>query len=187
MIRNKRTEGSYYQCIRHCSIGCCVTMMSYVFLIVSVIVLLIASSISGPLHASCKATWTFGEGCADVNKALVDQINKWKGPDGCKNGGEKCLYALKSSSATEIKATHETPKKHYVDDVSFEFSGSGSSCTVKGYSTSETWYAVLDYGTNYCNMFNLIQGAGLDKVSGYKEETSDSICTQRSSANCEIY
>ena len=25
---------------------------------------------------------------------MVSQIKKWNGPDGCKNGGEKCLYAV---------------------------------------------------------------------------------------------
>lgn len=96
---------------------------------------------------------------------------------------------------------------------------------LQGYSTSETWYAVLDYGTNYCNLRNLIEGrqiynviftervaysasyhhdldfsvlpklilcniilgAGLDKVSGFGESTSDSICTQYSSHNCTVY
>ena len=29
---------------------------------------------------------------------------------------------------------------------------------LQGYSSSETWYAVLDYGTNYCNLHNLIIG-----------------------------
>jgi len=38
---------------------------------------------------------------------------------------------------------------------------------VQGYSTSETWYAFLDYGTNYCNLHNLITGAGLDKLPKY--------------------
>ena len=31
----------------------------------------------------------------------------------------------------------------------------------QGYSRSETWYAVLDYGTNYCNLHNLITGTTL--------------------------
>ena len=30
-------------------------------------------------------------------------------------------------------------------------------------------------------------GAGLDKVAGYAEKTDDSICTQYSSANCDVY
>ena len=29
---------------------------------------------------------------------------------------------------------------------------------LQGYSTSEVWYAVLDNGTNYCNLHNLITG-----------------------------
>ena len=33
-----------------------------------------------------------------------------------------------------------------------------SSLYAQGYSTSETWYAVLDSGTNYCNLHNLITG-----------------------------
>ena len=33
-----------------------------------------------------------------------------------------------------------------------------SSLYTQGYSTSETWYAVLDSGTNYCNLHNLITG-----------------------------
>jgi len=67
----------------------------------------------------------------------------------------------------------------------------------KGSSSSDTWYAVLDFGTNYCNLNNLItgiylydrflisfikklhliySGAALDKIKGYSETTSDSIC-----------
>jgi len=33
----------------------------------------------------------------------------------------------------------------------------------------------------------LVAGAGLDKVAGYSETTSDSRCTQYSSADCEKY
>ena len=38
------------------------------------------------------------------------------------------------------------------------------SCVVSGYSTSETWYAVLDSGTNYCNLHNLITSFSNDAV-----------------------
>ncbi|ELU15469.1 hypothetical protein CAPTEDRAFT_203420 [Capitella teleta] len=88
----------------------------------------------------------------------------------------------------EIEATHETPKSHYVDDLRFVLTGAASdSCMVEGNSNSETWYAVLDKGTNYCNLRNLITGADLDKSVGFTEKTSDSICTQYSSANCDVY
>lgn len=56
------------------------------------------------------------------------------------------------------KATHETPVKHYVDDLTFTFKQNGADCNVDGSSSSETWYAVLDFGTNYCNLNNLITG-----------------------------
>ena len=38
--------------------------------------------------------------------------------------------------------------------------------SLQGFSTSETWYAVLDYGTNYCNLHNLITG----EVKGQKSK-----------------
>ncbi|CAH3154514.1 unnamed protein product [Pocillopora meandrina] len=143
----------------------------------------------GPLHASCKIHWSWAVKCSMVNDAIVNQIQKWHSNETCPGGkGEKCLYTLESQTDTEIKAIHETPKKHYKDDLTFTFTANGTElCSVEGYSTSETWYAVLDYGTNYCNLHNLITGAGLDKMPKYSEETTDSICTQYSSADCEKY
>ncbi|KAL8591608.1 hypothetical protein ACOMHN_030494 [Nucella lapillus] len=138
-----------------------------------------------PLHASCKIDWAWEVQCSQVQSILVDQMEKWKS-DNC-SGTEKCLYTLKSRTESQVTATHETPVKHYVDDLTFTFTPSASSCKVKGHSTSETWYAVLDYGTNYCNLHNLITGSGLDNKSGYKETTSNSVCTQFSTADCSKY
>ncbi|XP_069108565.1 uncharacterized protein [Argopecten irradians] len=145
-----------------------------------------------PLHASCKTQLVFpGTTCDSVRTKLVNQINAWKGRDGCKINtpelNEKCLYTLVSNDGNVLKATHETPLHPYIDDISFTFSTSGSNCNVEGYSRSETWYAYLDFGTNYCNMNNLLTGSGLSTVAGFKETTSDSICTQYSSANCTRY
>ncbi|XP_064614374.1 uncharacterized protein LOC135478040 [Liolophura sinensis] len=140
-----------------------------------------------PLHASCKVTWTFHTDCASVNKKIVDQMTAWKSADNCANGGEKCLYTIVSHDATTIKGKHTTPVKHYIDDLTFTFIPEDSNCRVQGYSTSETWYAVLDHSTNYCNLNNLITGSGLHQSSGYTETTNDSACTQYSSANCEKY
>lgn len=143
-----------------------------------------------PFHASCKIDWTFeGGSCANVNQAIMAQMKKWESADNCQSGGEKCLYMLRTHSPTEIKGTHETPKKHYIDDLSFTFTEDKQFhvCRVHGYSTSETWYAYLDFGTNYCNLHNLITGAGLDKASGYSETTSNSQCTQYESSDCEKY
>ncbi|OWF35757.1 uncharacterized protein LOC110442550 [Mizuhopecten yessoensis] len=144
-----------------------------------------------PLHASCKTALTFGVSCDTVRTKLVSQINLWKSRDLCKINtpelNEKCLYAMVSSDASVLKATHETPLHPYIDDISFAFTTKGSGCGVEGYSRSRTWYAYLDSGTNYCNMNNLVTGSGLNTSVGYAETTSDDICTQYSSANCTRY
>ena len=56
----------------------------------------------------------------------------------------------------------------------------------QAYSESET-LSLLDYGTNYCNLFNLMDGSGLALDPAFTEDTNDLICTQRSTADCDIY
>ncbi|XP_067855039.1 uncharacterized protein [Heptranchias perlo] len=143
----------------------------------------------GPLHAQCSVEWTFGIPCNNVYLDLVTQIKEWKTADNCVNGGEKCLYTLKSANEHYIVAEHTTPVHKYVDNLTFRLASSldKRSCYVTGSSVSELWYAVFDCGTNYCNLHNLIEGSGLDKVSGYSESTNNFKCTQYSSANCTIY
>ncbi|KXJ28282.1 uncharacterized protein LOC110254661 [Exaiptasia diaphana] len=160
---------------------------SYSLCLLVLLPLALISSSHEKLHASCKIHWKWSLNCTTVNELIISQIKAWNGEKGCDQGGEKCLYNLKESSPDMIKATHETPKKHYVDDLTFNFTKSSEGCAVEGFSTSEVWYAVLDYGTNYCNLHNLITGSKLDKAAGYVEETSDSICTQYSSRNCDKY
>lgn len=89
------------------------------------------SIFGGPIHASCKVDWTWpNQPCKVVQTAIVNQIQTWSTDDNCKNGGEKCLYKLISQTDSTIKATHETPVKHYVDDLTFTFTQSGSDCKV---------------------------------------------------------
>ncbi|KAM7390879.1 hypothetical protein PAMA_008873 [Pampus argenteus] len=115
---------------------------------------------------------------------------------GCTMGGQKCLYKLQSASVHFIAAKHTTPFKRYVDDINFRLVSYHffTCCHVSAMSISETWYAIKDHGTNYCNLYNLMEGkigqqygSGLTEVGGYKEVTSDFLCTQRSSANCIVY
>ena len=47
--------------------------------------------------------------------------------------------------------------------------------------------SILDFGTNYCNLFNLMDGSGLTQDPAYTEDTNDAVCTQWSKADCEIY
>ncbi|XP_039266163.2 uncharacterized protein LOC120341669 [Styela clava] len=175
-----------------------------------------------PFHAQCKLQWSWaGTNCSGIHGALKRQANKWSSSDNCIQGGEKCLYKVVSDEGGQLKLTHSTPVKEYVDSITFTFCSSGiedcanslgatndadrpkrsvtviekirfiptaeNSCTVSGYSKSNVWYAFLDYGTNYCNMRNLAEGAGLVSLPNFKEETDDSICTMYSSADCEKY
>lgn len=138
-----------------------------------------------PRHASCNLDWFVEEDCKLSGQRLVDQIKKWNNTN-C-GETEKCRYALTSFDGKTLKAKHTTPVKHYVDDLSMMFKANGTGCAIHGFSTSEIWYAVLDQSTNYCNLHNLIEGCGLSKTPNFKETTSDAICTQYSSANCEKY
>uniref|UniRef100_A0A3P9KVF5 Uncharacterized protein n=1 Tax=Oryzias latipes TaxID=8090 RepID=A0A3P9KVF5_ORYLA len=143
----------------------------------------------GPLHAQCKVEWYFGIPCRAVYESLVSQIKKWRSMSGCVTGGQRCLYKLQSASVHFISAKHTTPVKGSVDDINFRLVPFlfFSFCHVSAMSVSESWYAVRDHGTNYCNLYNLIEGSGLTESRGYREVTSEFFCTQRSSANCTIY
>jgi len=144
--------------------------------------------IGGPLHASCKADWTFGMSCDDAMKAMVDQMNAWTGADGCADGGEKCWYEYKSTEGNVVKGIHITPVHNYVDEMILTFTdGDSGSCMMNGLSVSTIVYAHLDMGTNFCNMKNLITGAGLDMTEGFSETASDDTCTQYSTADCDKY
>eukprot|EP00164_Ancoracysta_twista_P002200 GFYU01002907.1.p2 GENE.GFYU01002907.1~~GFYU01002907.1.p2 ORF type:complete len:176 (-),score=67.78 GFYU01002907.1:29-556(-) len=137
----------------------------------------------GPLHASCKVEYTFQHAKQEVFDKLKQAVVDLGGAENC-GSGQKCLYKFVKEESNKISFTHETPKAHYIDDVSFTVSSEAGGVTkVSGYSTSETWYAVLDKGTNYCNLRNLIDAAGLQ----FSEQTSNSVCTQYSSHNCDVY
>ncbi|XP_056869178.1 uncharacterized protein LOC130513917 [Takifugu flavidus] len=144
---------------------------------------------AGPLHAQCKAEWYFGVPCKAVYELLVAQIRKWTTRASCSTGGQKCLYKLQSASVHFITAKHVSPFRRYVENINFRLVPYHffTCCHVSAMSISETWYAVKDHGTNYCNLYNLLEGSGLTEASGYKEVTSDFLCTQRSSANCTVY
>lgn len=139
-----------------------------------------------PIHASCNIEWNFGISCHDTLQRIVAQINNWTN-NTC-NNDEKCGYKITDYTESVLHATHTTPVKHYIDNLSFTFQPDGqASCKVHGFSTSQVWYAILDYSTNYCNLHNLIIGSGLNKTKNYSETTSDTVCTQYSSRNCEKY
>merc|ERR1712241_522194 len=133
------------------------------------------------LHAECNVDWTVSIDCATAQTKIVQQINEWDNED-CETKpgdtephGQKCLYkhTWDATNPTQSFGTHTTPIARYVDDFDFTFEDQNDgSCSIKGHSISET-LSLLDYGTNYCNVYNLMDGSGLTQDPGYSESTND--------------
>merc|ERR1712076_339538 len=120
-----------------------------------------------PFHASCSVKWTLSESCASAQEKIINQMILWDNEDcGTKPGdssphGQKCLYKHTGTNGAVTEGTHTTPIHRYVDDLTFTFiEGDSPTCLVDAFSQSET-LSLLDFGTNYCNLFNLMDGSGL--------------------------
>ena len=106
-------------------------------------------------HAHGEMTTTFATPCNNLSTIMTNELNNFQDPS---NG----LYQKVQETENYFWFTRTTPVKHYVDDVSFALSdASTSTCTVTAKSQSQV-LSVLDYGTNYCNMFNVIRMAGVN-------------------------
>jgi len=150
-----------------------------------------------PWHASCWIRWSTASSCSQVSERLLRQIQLWEGAALCPNTtseecpampcGQKCLYTVVSSTKEKIVAEHRTPVARYVDDLTFSLTETPSGCQIGSYSTARTWYAVLDFSTNYCNLRNLAEGAGITSDQGFSELTSNSVCTQYEARDCSRY
>lgn len=56
---------------------------------------------------------------------------------------------------------------------------------LKGESVSNEWFRIFDYGTNYCNLHNLVTEIGFDKSSKFLELTTNAVCTQYNMVVCD--
>lgn len=143
-------------------------------------------------HAQCEVQWTLNEDCTSAQTKIVDQMNAWDNEDcGTQPGdtepnGQKCLYHWTGNDGLTTTGTHTTPIHRYVDEMTFTFIPTSNGCLVDALSRS-TPESILDFGTNYCNLFNLMDGSGLTDDPGYSEDTNDAICTQHSVADCDKY
>ena len=86
----------------------------------------------------------------------------------------KVLYLCNYASSTISCKSHSMLK---IGIISF---------WLQANSISET-LSLLDYGTNYCNLYNLMDGSGLVNDPAWSEDTNDRKCTQYSDAQCDIY
>lgn len=145
--------------------------------------------ITDPTQAQCKVIWLVGIPCREVTATLVSQIKAWKNGDNCVNGGERCLYELQYYTPILIKALHTSRPTQGVEELTFTLypSETASACRVVGLSVSENWSMLDDNGTNYCTLYNLLEGSGLTKAEGYKEYTNEWICLEHSTANCTVF
>lgn len=153
-------------------------------------------AVSAPLHASCEIYWTLPVPCSEFHGKILAKIEEWSHSD-CPGTsdtcpklpcGQRCKYTLEEKSANLIVGVHRTPAKDYEDDFKFSLTeGPNGTCEVAGHSSSRLWYAVLDFGTNYCNLWNLVDGAGFTQLNGFREDTSSSVCTQYDSRDCSRF
>merc|ERR1712203_65380 len=166
-------------------------------LIVLVLMISARAFMPYPWHASCEVKWTIPSSCEQFKTKIINQMDAWKGEELCPPVsedcptlpcGQRCLYNFTSYDDLTIIGTHQTPKHRFTDDLTFLLSDMDSSrCSVEATSNSRLSYAVLDFGTNYCNLRNLVEGAGISSLESFEEETEDSICTQYSSRNCDRF
>lgn len=183
LLRNEagsRSAGSSCSSTRPMTV--CVSALAALVLGIGILCALAA----GPLHAECFVEWKIGIPCFDVSSLLVNQIKEWS-TETCPGKSQRCLYSLESVNAEDITATHTTPVMRFMDDITFNLSSPDpDSCDVQGRSVSRSWYAILDSGTNYMNMYNLMRGSGLSSSPSFTESTSDRLCTQFTSTRQKL-
>merc|ERR1711994_375631 len=146
-------------------------------------------SSQGYPRAQCRITWNIPTNCNAVQTKIQNQMNLWKetpaGKEACPGTSKQCPRKFEGiDQVGRVTGYHLTPAKSYKDRVSFEFTENGSSCKVVGFSKSTVSYAFLDFGTNYCNLRNLLDGANLSQGNGFTDQTSTRICTQYDKINC---
>ena len=120
-------------------------------------------------HAHCSIDVTvYGMNCMDVNISIINQVNDRTGFDSnCKYSDlakEFCGYSMHDITDSKIHLKHETPVKHYVDDIYFTYKQMDNYCLVSGSSQSEP-ISYYDYDTNYCNMFNLFRNGNATQLN----------------------
>lgn len=138
------------------------------------------------VHASCKMIVTFEQKCSVVRNEILARIsgeNGWKDPH---NGG---TYTLQSDNGQEICGSRRTGDNKYTDLFDFFFTddlAGQHGCHVEACSKSQV-FSILDFSTNYCNLFvlycNSTEGCPIvHQELTYKEEYTS--CRQRTKQNC---
>ena len=176
-------------------------------MLVKILILFVTASLAQDIKrkypdAQCRITWNLPITCALARDHIRNQFIEWRENE--KKGkacpgtsssctklpcGQRCRYTFEKIDATgRIVGYHLTPKYSYRDNITFDFKDKpNNNCEVEGFSKSTISYAYFDFGTNYCNLHNLMEGAKLTDMAGFTESTSTSICTQYDQINCDRF
>ncbi|KAJ8687874.1 hypothetical protein QAD02_023669 [Eretmocerus hayati] len=147
---------------------------------------IVETRIPYPLRASCLVKWNFGEPCLFVIQKLRSQIIQWSNEKSC---GSKCSYKFYDFPPfpnDTIRAVHISIERDAIDDINIVLAHAPRNhCSALAESTAENWYTMFDNGRNYCNLYDLIMGAGYYFTVDFSEDTNDKICTQYEMAKCD--
>jgi hypothetical protein len=125
--------------------------------------------------------------CDAVREEILARLqgeNQWKDPH---NEGTYTLLEGSAAAAGEIQGSRRTGDGKYTDLFDFTFTESETGdCVVKACSESQV-FSILDFSTNYCNLFALYCNSAdacpvVHHELEYKEEYNR--CWQRAKENC---
>ncbi|XP_020285364.1 uncharacterized protein LOC109855480 isoform X2 [Pseudomyrmex gracilis] len=138
---------------------------------------------SSPLNGT---TRKFGDPCTFIMQKFRYQIINWSSWNVCRRHDVNCLYTLNiSPEENVIRATHRMSSSKSHERIKISFEGTNKTCVATAESISNAWFILFDHGANYCNLHNLVVGAGLNTHTNFLELTSDAVCTQFNMAICE--
>ncbi|XP_077581054.1 uncharacterized protein LOC144202006 [Stigmatopora nigra] len=142
-------------------------------------------TVPGPTyHAFCRTLWLFASTCGEVSTRLVQQIQAFNPMLGC----EKCHYTLVSGTPLGIHANHTSTDGLTAENLTFALSATvmTAGCRVTAQSTSMGFTSLLDYGLNYCNLYDLLSASGLASGPGFMEITNEWACLGYGLATCKV-
>jgi len=148
-------------------------------------------------NAQCFVQFFVREGCKTVKDLIEAKVEEWNFEDLCaEDPDHRCWYhelvpspyrpnMIQFKHSTQLRPI-ERPEQIIVDNVGMSFApwkefGETVGCLISGLSQAPPKFK-FDYGTNYCNLWNLVEGVGLANatINGedyLREETSAIMCT----------
>lgn len=136
-------------------------------------------------HAGCETMISFQSSCSAVRDEITarvgGQYESWYDPH---NNGTYTFVSKNDPALFQLSRL--TGDKKYTDLINFSFEDAGSGCNVSACSESQS-FSVGDYGTNYCNIFDLYcSDAKCKPFSALKYSEKVGKCTEVSPSKCFV-